>query len=145
MVVGSKALFYVTPTHDGNSNGQSSQILCGTYLSKQALPFFSTFTAFVNARRGSMKAISYQRNQTVVKSTYSMKKFYNITDVKDNQDDFAVDSKDQDAIPARQPYFILWTQNQDPEDTRESTLGFTVVMDMTIVFSVPRDREDQPG
>lgn len=146
MVVGSKATWYVTPTHSQNNNtGQSSQILCGTYLSKQQLPFFSNYTAFVNARRGSMKAVSYQRNSTVVKSHYSMKKFWNIKDVKDNQDDFAVNSLDNLANPARTAFFIIWAQNQDPNDTREGTLGFTVVMDMTICFSVPRDREDLPG
>lgn len=145
MVVGSKVKFYVTPQTRGTGAtavGQASQIMAGVYLSKQSQTPFTTVDQFIAAKRGQYKAISFQRNQTTLTAKYSMRKFFNVTDVKDNQTDFSEGTADTAQSPNRMAYFILYAQNMDFEDDRQTDLPFVVTLDMTCVFSTPRDVTD---
>jgi len=148
MVVGSKIQFYVTPAAAGSGAsavGQASQILAGVYLSKQPDAGFDSITDYITAKRGSYKSISFQRNQTKLTSTFSMKKFYNITDVKDNQHDFSENTQQDDGQPNRLAYFQIYAQNINTGDTRQTDLPFMYTLDMTCIFSVPRDIQDVIG
>ncbi len=146
MVVGSKIQFYVTPAHQSGGNiGQASQIIAGVYLSKQPDQSFESVEDYISAKRGSYKTLSFQRNQTRLTSTYSMKKFFNVTDVKDNQTDFAENTQQDDGQPNRLAHFVLYAQNINLLDSRVTDLPFMYTLDLTCVFSTPRDIQDVTG
>ena len=147
MVVGSKATFYVSPEHRtaAPTTGQNSQVMAGVYLSKQETTPFTQIEDFINAKRGQYKALTYQRNQTSLVGKFSCKKFFNITNSKDNQDQFSQDTLDAKSEPERLAHYILYAANLDPLDTREQDLPYIVTIDMTCLFSTPRDIQDLQG
>ena len=142
MVVGSKATWFLTPLMpDGNTSAPNTQMMVGAYVSKQVLPAFDEVTDYISHKRGQYKAMTIQRNQTTVTSKYSCKKFFNITNPKDNNADFAEDTL-RNGKPFRGAYHILYCQNIGVFDSRVTSLPFICTLDMTCVFSTPRDTQD---
>lgn len=115
----------------------NTDMVCGVYLSDDATIPYPDYTGFVEARRGTHRSLGYGsdgKTPTVV-SKFSAKKFFNITDIKDNFDRLGSLTN---TTPGEQCIFNLWVQDLDPLHA-VSASRFIVTIDYIIDWSEPKD------
>lgn len=127
VVLGAKITVLVGAAN-GADNGQFT-----IYTSDDLVIPYTDSTGFIEAKRGSTKMITNARNQVKLTSTFSAKKFFNITDVKDNFDRVGSTVGDN---PPEQSYFNLIYQDLTGSTT---TVQFTAIIDYIVAFSEPKD------
>lgn len=126
VVVGSKCTFVFSPTTDTN-------MTCGVYLSS-APSSYTSWIEFNEAKRGSQRMITDAEKTTTVSVNYSAKKFFNITDIKDN---FSRLGAAVSADPTEQAHFIGWIQATDLNSS--VTAECSVAVDYIVDFSEPKN------
>lgn len=120
-----------------NTTASLTPTACGVYLDDDASLAVTSFEELVENRRGSHtilgsgNANSYG-NKAVTKGFYSAKKFFNVTDVKDNFDRLGSTSG---ASPGEIANFHCWAQNLG---TTTVTVQAVVTVDYIIAFSEPK-------
>lgn len=123
VVTGSKIKAYVTT--DGTVNG-----VCGIYLDdNNAIP--TSTSGLIEGNKGSFSIINQQRSSAKIRSAYSPRKFYNITDVKDNVVRIGANISSN---PDDRSFYVVWFQAEAGGD---ATIHMIVVIDYIVDFSQP--------
>lgn len=128
-VVGSK----ITVKFD-NSGGTGASCNVGVYLSDHTTVPYTQASEFIEARKGTTKLITNQRNVVSASSWYSAKKFYNVKDIKDN---FARLGGVTGANPTEQAVFIVWLQSAASATTVNCNV--TATIEYIVDWSEPTD------
>lgn len=129
-VVGSKITAVVM-----QQQTNSAPCMCGLYLSDGTTAAFTTPSEYKEAKRGTSKVFGgYQASgKAFVSSQFSAKKFFNITDIKDNWRTLGAPVT---ANPTEDAYYHFWYATLD--GTTESILvSFTI--DYLVMFHEPVD------
>lgn len=124
-VIASKIRCYWTT--DGTANAK-----CGIYLSDDNASYLNA-ADFIEAKRGSFSIINQQRSSAKTSSTFSMRRFFNIKDAKDNYDKLG---SPVNANPTDQATYSLWYES---EGTTTSSVAMVVVIEYIVAFSEPKD------
>lgn len=131
LVLGSKITIRAMP----DQNGDINSAVFGVYVSDDTSTPYTDYTGFIEAKRGVYKCIANQRNQISLKYGFSTKKFFNISDVKDNRSTLGASIGSN---PSEEAYFILYYQNlESPGETSEH--NFLITIDFIAEFSEPKD------
>lgn len=129
VVLGSKITIRVSQ-RDGSSN----PFYYGVILTDDSSAPYSTYSSYIEAKKGTFRySAQGQQKPVTVMSKYSAKKFYNITDVKDNLDRIGAPVT---ANPDDQGYFTTWIQTTNATTQAVEAL---VVIDYIVMFSEPKD------
>lgn len=126
VVIGSKISAYIT--HSSTSFG-----MVNLYLSDDASTPYTSTLEFTEAKKGTFTVISNQRTPAKLYSKYSAKKFFNITDVKDNLDRIGAPNN---ANPTDTAVYNLVYQTTDAST---HALDAIVVIDYLVLWSEPKD------
>lgn len=119
------------------SQGANTTNMVGVYLSDDATSYLD-WDAFAEARKGMYKTLPKLADGTKpmgLSSNYSARKFYNITDVRDNVNRIGATTA---ANPTDVAEWHLWVQSQDKVSTG-SGINCTVTIDYIVEFSEPKD------
>lgn len=135
--VGSKITAYASYQTQSATN---PPMCVGIYLSDdQAVPY-NSWKGLVEARKGTYRNMTaLQERPVVVKSFFSCKKFFNITDPKDNMVRFG-SATGGASTPDGTAVYIIWgnsTGSTTPE-TRVN-VNVNIVMDFIVRFMEPKD------
>lgn len=128
VVLGSKITVKIAP------KSQNSTSVVGVYLSDAATPAYSNSNQYQEARKGSQRMISIEQGKPVtVVSKLSTKKFFNVTDVKDNLDRLGAVIG---VTPVEQAYYTIWCQGKSGINADYSVIA---QIDYIVAFSEPKD------
>lgn len=119
--------------------GQTSDInagVLGCYISDDTSLPYSDFTGFIEAKRGSWRTLTNLRKPINFSVNFSTKKFFNLTDVKDNNSRLGALVS---ANPAELAYFNVWYQSFDTADAN-SKIDYIVTIEYIVEFSEPKDQ-----
>lgn len=133
VVLGSKITVYNRGQF--NTAGTFSAFLGGIYLSDDTTNF-TDWQTLVEAKRGSfMQVSSAAGTRAKCTACYSAKKFYNVTDVKDNMS--RLGNGVSTTTPADGAIFKVWCQPMDKASN--GTNYFTAIVEYIVSFSEPKD------
>lgn len=126
----------------GQNGGGSDITTCnGVYLSERSSTTYTTREEYIMAQnttgRGRWQFLNGQRNQQrALKANYSAKKFWNVKDVKDNQNLWSLTSTIPDSSSTA--YYIIWC---DPvnELTQNIRVEYQIIVDYIVAFSEPKN------
>ncbi len=107
---------------------------CGAYVSDTTTKPYADYNTYIEARKGTWRISTIQRNAISFKSFYSARKFFNIKDPRDN---FARLGASTAADPAETAVFIVWMQALDKSSTAVYTA--TVTIDYIVEYGEPKD------
>lgn len=132
VVLGSKIIVRMIPNFNGV--GQIGSGVAGVHLSDGPTPPYSTANEYIESRKGTWRIINWNGglldiSQTIMVSKFSAKKFFNVKDVRDNQDLRSTTGKNPDT----RAYFIVWLDSP-MVDTQYSAI---VTIDYIVSFSDP--------
>lgn len=132
VVLGSRISVRIIPSQD--SAGYSAAV--GMYLSDNFTLPYTEYTAFIEANKGSYTICNgASTNIKALHTNYSAKKFFNVTDVKDNLDRLG---SAQNADPTEAAVYNLWYQAADLS-TGPTNLQYIVTIDYIVSWSEPQD------
>lgn len=117
-----------------SDNSADAPYAFGVYLTDSTTAPYTTWSGFREARQGSQRLITggATTNKTC-STTFSAKKFYNVTDIKDNIDRLgALVNSD----PTEGAYFVVYYQNIT---SYTDTTNFMVTIDYIVDFSEPKN------
>lgn len=114
-------------------SGTGDLAACGVMLSDNLSTPYTDYTGMIEARKGSHRLMVNPRTTLVTRSFFSAKKFFNLTDVKDNQNRIGGPFGADPADPA---HFILWYQNTQ---SASSNTNVTVEIDYIVQVSEPKE------
>lgn len=126
-VISSKISVKILTTH-----GQSSA--CGIYLNDDNVLPYASFEGFLEAKRGTSKMVTAQRNAVGMSTTFNAKRFFNIADVKDNIDRIGSSIA---GVPAEECFYNIYYQDLNGL-TNDATMVVTI--DYIVTFAEPRDQ-----
>lgn len=129
VVLGSKITIKLLPI-----DGDQSPGYCGIYLSDGTVPPYTSAPEFAEARKGTWKLIiPAQSSSVTLTNKLSVKKFFNVKDVKDNIDRLGASVT---ANPAEEAYYHFWygTANGSTD-----TIRIMYTIDYIVQFSEPKD------
>lgn len=115
--------------------GAAGPSMIGICVTDTATPPYTTYSSFVEAKKGSWRTLTNQRNQVSFGIKYSTRKFFNITDVKDNMDRLGASIG---ANPSEIATGTIWYQCLNSSDV-DSTVIIAYTIDYIIEFSEPKD------
>lgn len=104
----------------------------GIYLTDSGTITYTTASEFISARHGTYRVAATDK-QANLACKYSAKKFFNVTDVKDNSTKLG---SNIGANPADAAYFCVWMQAMSAGTT---TVTLDVTIDFIASFSEPKD------
>lgn len=111
----------------------TNPFVCGTYLDDDGTMTYTSGEEFIEAGKGSHAvAIGRQSIPLRTSSRFNAKKFFNITDIKDNRDELGARVGTN---PIDQAHFAIWFQMLN---AGTDTVNYQVVIDYTVVFSEPK-------
>lgn len=121
----------MTPVWDSNA---SVPLIYGITLTDDGSTPYTLWTGYTEAKKGShrLHSANNQDNYSVT-SVYDAKKFYNITDIKDNVDRLGAPIGDN---PTEGAFFDCWLQ---PFTSTTHSQLFIIHMDFVVDFSEPKD------
>jgi len=131
VVVGAKITATVLSDTVGNS-----PFVVGTYLTDQAVLPYTSWYGFKEARKGTQRLFNGGAGNTRSQSTmskFSAKKFYNVTDIKDNMDRLGALT---DTNPGENAYFIIYYQQIN---SVTDTKNLCITVDYIVDFSEPKN------
>lgn len=117
------------------ANGQGGPAIVGSYFSDTSVAPFTTYTTFIENRRGPYRILTNQRNQVGWSTKFSTKKFFNITDVKDNQDRLGASTSGSPSEAA--PCFVFYQCFNSTDASSVVTIQYTI--DYIVAYSEPKD------
>lgn len=130
IVLGSKISVYPS-----TSSSVTDDYTVGVYLSENQTPAYSSASEFTEAGKGTVRTyIGRQSRVAPIYSTYSAKRFFNITDIKDNVDRIGAGVT---ANPSSQSYFVLWQQDVAGADS--IAINYRVVIEYVVLFTEPQN------
>jgi hypothetical protein len=130
VVLGSRITVTATPA---DLTGQSPGHV-GNYLTDGKSTPYSTSRMFIEARKGTVRAIvPRQAKAARFSNKFSAKGFFGVTDVKDNITHLGAAVT---ADPTEEAYFTTWYQTSD---NSTDTMSFTATIDYIVAFSEPKD------
>lgn len=127
-VIGSKLSAVISPSEANLAPGYF-----GSYLTDGLAAPYTEISAYREAKRGFVTVLAPDQKKTYVTNKFSAKRFFNITDVKDNT------SRIGAAIafnPTEQAYFNLWYATADGSTAAVNVL---VTIDYIVTFGEPKD------
>lgn len=130
-VVGAKA----TVTWTAGQATAAESVVCMINLQDDVSSPYTNYTQFIEAKQGSYKQLVFQRNEVVTTCKYSAKRFFNITDVKDNADRLGAVTTTN---PSDSAYYAISTQSLDAAAASVKTIAL-VQIDYIVDFSEPKD------
>lgn len=129
VVLGSKISVKVV-----NDDSSLQPASLGCYLSDGKSLAYTTSTEFIEARKGSHRLIQPNHTNTIsLGAKFSCKKFFNLSDVKDN---ITRVGAQVNASPSDQAYYHIW---YDTLTASSDTIQIQVVVDYIVSFSEPKD------
>jgi hypothetical protein len=131
IVLGSRMRVYL---HASDSNTDS--MTCGIYLDDDQTLSYNTIPALIEARKGSFAQVGLPAGGNVGKKLtgkFSTKKYFNITNVKDNLDRLGANVA---SSPSETASYHLWYQTADQVTT--ASLRAVVIIDYIVLFSEPK-------
>lgn len=132
VVAGSRMSVRVVPQTDNTAFSGC----VGIYLSDDSTVGFTSYTTFVEAKKGTYRLINGGSDkQTTVSCNYSAKKFFNIVNVKDNIARLGASTVND---PGEIAMFNLWYQAAD-ETSTATNLTALVTIEFMVLFSEPKD------
>lgn len=127
VVTGSKITVNIMP-----QNTTGAQI-AGVYLGDDSSNYTDS-TGFIEAKKGTWKAMYLRSSGALtVGSKYSAKQFFNVKDVRDNQDRLGAVVG---ATPSETALYGIWFQTKDAST---ASIWVNVVIDYIVEFSEPKD------
>lgn len=130
VVVGSRINVAMTGSEPANANPS----VFGVYLTDSTTVPYTDWTEFKEAKKGTQRTMQGGRTTALsCGSKFSAKKFYNITDIKDNVDRLGADIL---TTPAEQALYCIYYQVLN---NLTITQTFLVTIDYIVDFSEPRD------
>jgi len=133
LVVGSRARVVFNQQTDV---GVGSNAWCGVHLSDDPSAAYTRFQDFMMAKKGKQVQLVAQRNQTrTVSCNYSAKGWWNVSDVRDNQDLGA----SMERPPNKICHYIVWKQNINAGITDQKDIAYTLIIDAFVVLSDPKE------
>lgn len=94
-----------------NDNTTTSPAIVGVYLSDGKSMSYTTATEFMEAKKGQYRMISPGQSKSIsLVNKFSAKRFFNVTNVNDNQERLGAAPT---ADPTEQAYFHIWYQTLD--------------------------------
>lgn len=116
-------------------NANAAPYVFGIHLQDKTTPPYTDWWGYNEAKMGTQKAIKGGTGTTnpTLTCNYSAKKFYNITDIKDN---FARIGALTNTDPTEVAYFAVYLQNLTAVS---ETAFFTVTIDYIVDFSEPKN------
>lgn len=118
-----------------HTTGQAGPGMVGIIVTDTTSPPYTTHTSYIEAKKGSYRALTNQRNTVSFGIKYSTKKFYNLTDVKDNFDRLG---SSLGSNPSELALGLIWYQCLNSSDV-DSTIIIAYTVDYIIEFSEPKD------
>lgn len=121
----------------------TSPVMVGCYLSDVYSHGYTTFSSFIEAKKGTWKMLPLTTEATgkayMYGSTFSTKKFFNISDVKDHLTDLGATIGANPASPF-QAIYNLWVQSYGTLAAGTTAkVDLVVTIDYIIEFSQPKD------
>lgn len=112
--------------------GSTDKMAVGIFLDDGHSSLYGEYTSFLEAKRGSQRILALQRNSVRMNTTFSAKKFFNITDIKDNIKHLgaAVGSD-----PTDEAYFNIYAQDILANTTN---VDFLICIDYIVSYSEPK-------
>ncbi len=128
VVLGSRIMVQVIPSDP------AAPSLIGIYLNEDPTLEYTNSSSLIEAKKGTWKTIipSITRPQTVT-SKFSARKYFNVTDVKDNQNRIG---GTMGSNPTENASFIVWYETTD---NLSSTVRCIVTIDYIVSFSEPKN------
>lgn len=114
----------------GTGNGP---VMVGCMVDADNTLPYASFENIIEAKKGTYRSISYQRNQQTTTCYFSAKKFFDVKDVKDNIQRLGATTG---ANPGEDANFCLWMQPLDKSTSNTVTVNVTI--DYIVQFSEPR-------
>lgn len=108
--------------------------VCGVFINDDNSIPYTSYEGIIESKRGKYKSIPHQRNATSTTCSFSSKKYFNVTDIKDNYDDIGALVG---ANPAKQAYFTIWSQDVDFQTTH--SVQAVCVIDYIVTFQEPKE------
>lgn len=106
----------------------------GLYLTDDSSAPYTSYSEFIEAKRGMYKLLPQDSNRAIYLSNkFSAKRFFNVTDIKDNLDRLG---SDVTANPSEQAYFMLWVQTTN---ATTQAVNAVVTIDYIVEYSEPKD------
>lgn len=115
------------------NTSNTSPMVMGLYLTDgDTIPYTSS-TEFIEARKGTYTMLTPGQTRVgKVTSKFSAKKFFNVVDVKDNQNLGASGNNN----PAEEAFYFLWVQTTDGST---GSVDCVVTIDYITAWSEPKD------
>lgn len=106
----------------------------GVYLSDDTSVPYLTADGFIEAKKGTWAVMAGRETRApTLQSSFSAKRYFNITDIKDNVDRLGASSTNN---PTEQCYYNIWYQTQD---SSTDTVYAQVIVDYIVMYSEPKD------
>lgn len=115
------------------ASGSVTSAVCGVYLADDSSVPYSVPEGYIESKKGPYRNINIQRNAVKMTSNFSAKKFFNITDIKDNVVRIGADVGSNPTEPA---VFHLWYHDYQGSTTTQT---FQITVDYIVEFSEPKD------
>lgn len=132
VVAGSRMTVRVCPQTDNAANTG----VVGIYISDDSTHGYTSYTSFIEAKKGTYRLMNGGAGkQSVVSSNFSTKKFFNITDIKDNFQRLGASTITD---PGEIAMFNLWYQAADEASTA-TNMTCVVTIEYAVIFSEPVD------
>lgn len=128
-VLGSK----ITCSWAATTTGSGQDLVVGCNLDSDAVVPYSDWRGMVEAKKGTNRLITHQRNSVRTVSKFSAKKWFQLKDVKDNTDRIGAAVSTNPAINA---FFGIWMNPLDLAS--DHTVNVKVVIDYIVMFSKPK-------
>lgn len=132
VVIGAKIRIYIEAAA-ANTIG----MMIGTQLNDDATLTYTDIEGAIEARKGRFCQLGLPTGGAAkckISANFSAKKFFNITNMKDNYDRLGAAIG---ASPSELACFILWQQSLDGATTTNANI--TVIIDYIVLFSEPAD------
>lgn len=111
----------------------SSAAAIGCYISDDTSLPYTSLDGFIEAKRGSWRTMSFQRTAISLYTNFSTKKFFNVTDVKDNFDRLGALVGEN---PSESAFFNIYYVDLNGDTTSVNAM---VTIDYIVDFSEPKD------
>lgn len=130
VVLGSKISVRLMPTSTSNT----APGIAGIYLTDSTSVPYTVPSSFLEAKKGTYTHISPGINRLpVVKSFFSAKKYFNVTDVKDNLRSIGAAFG---ANPTESANFVIWYATLDAST---QAMSLVITVDYILAVSEPKD------
>lgn len=124
----------ITVKWASNQAGSGDNFMVGCYCDTDAQQSYTSWEGIREAKKGTSRLITHQRNSVTTTAKYSAKKLWDLKDVKDNENIAALVGSD----PSANAFFVCWFQRLD-RATNTSTIELMVQIDYIVQYYEPKE------